>query len=116
MISYAATMCLTRTYIDQHISLTANTICGCCCCCNGAAGTPLQNSMVELYGLLSFMYPDVFTTPGPFEAAFNLVKGQVRRPFQTSQLIDDSVIAWKCQQRPVGEVYFTMDVRMHARG
>jgi hypothetical protein len=34
--------------------------------------------MVELYGLLSFMYPDVFTTPGPFEAAFNLVKGQVR--------------------------------------
>jgi hypothetical protein len=35
--------------------------------------------MVELYGMLAFMYPDVFTTPGPFEAAFNLVKGTVRR-------------------------------------
>lgn len=34
--------------------------------------------MVELYGLLSFLYPDIFTTPGPFEAAFNLSKGQVR--------------------------------------
>lgn len=33
--------------------------------------------MVELYGMLAFMYPDVFTTPGPFEAAFNLVKGTV---------------------------------------
>eukprot|EP00775_Hariotina_reticulata_P009453 gene9453-9619_t len=33
--------------------------------------------MVELYGLLSFMYPDIFTTIGPFEAAFNLTKGQV---------------------------------------
>lgn len=43
----------------------------------GLSGTPLQNNMVELYGLLAFMYPDVFTTPGPFEAAFNLVKGQV---------------------------------------
>lgn len=41
-------------------------------------GTPLQNNMVELYGMLAFMYPDVFTTPGPFEAAFNLVKGTVR--------------------------------------
>jgi SWI/SNF-related matrix-associated actin-dependent regulator of chromatin subfamily A member 5 len=41
------------------------------------AGTPLQNNMVELYGMLAFMYPDVFTTPGPFEAAFNLVKGTV---------------------------------------
>lgn len=40
-------------------------------------GTPLQNNMVELYGMLAFMYPDVFTTPGPFEAAFNLVKGTV---------------------------------------
>lgn len=40
-------------------------------------GTPLQNNMGELYGMLAFMYPDVFTTPGPFEATFNLVKGTV---------------------------------------
>lgn len=54
--------------------------CVCMFCClpaAGQAGTPLQNNMVELYGLLSFMYPDVFTTPGPFEAAFNLTTGQV---------------------------------------
>jgi hypothetical protein len=50
-----------------------------CCAALLAAvtGTPLQNNMVELYGMLAFMYPDVFTTPGPFEAAFNLVKGTV---------------------------------------
>jgi hypothetical protein len=47
------------------------------CCLLLIAGTPLQNNMVELYGMLAFMYPDVFTTPGPFEAAFNLVKGTV---------------------------------------
>lgn len=41
------------------------------------AGTPVQNNMVELFGLLSFMYPDIFTAIGPFEAAFNLTKGQV---------------------------------------
>jgi len=35
-------------------------------------GTPLANNLVELYSLLSFLCPDVFTTPTPFEEAFNL--------------------------------------------
>ena len=63
---------LTVSSFDLHLAvLTGGAFC--------VAGTPLQNNMVELYGLLSFMYPDVFTTPGPFEAAFNLTKGQVRQ-------------------------------------
>jgi hypothetical protein len=37
-------------------------------------GTPLQNNLHELYALLSFLYPDVFTDPAPFDAAFDLTK------------------------------------------
>lgn len=35
-------------------------------------GTPLQNNMQELFALLSFLHPAVFTDPEPFERAFNL--------------------------------------------
>jgi hypothetical protein len=41
-------------------------------------GTPLQNNLLELHALLAALYPDVFTDPGPFEAAFDLARGQVR--------------------------------------
>ncbi|PRW60864.1 SNF2 super family [Chlorella sorokiniana] len=35
-------------------------------------GTPLQNSMHELYALLSYLFPDVFTSSEPFDSAFDL--------------------------------------------
>ncbi len=36
-------------------------------------GTPLQNNLHELYALLNFLYPDVFTDSTPFDNAFDLV-------------------------------------------
>jgi SNF2 family DNA or RNA helicase len=41
-------------------------------------GTPLQNNLHELYVLLAFMYPDVFTTAEPFDSAFDLGRNMVR--------------------------------------
>ena len=35
-------------------------------------GTPVQNNLHELYALLSFLHPDVFTSSEPFDRAFNL--------------------------------------------
>jgi hypothetical protein len=35
-------------------------------------GTPLQNNLHELFALLSYLYPDVFTASAPFDAAFDL--------------------------------------------
>ena len=35
-------------------------------------GTPLANNLVELYSLLNFLAPDVFTTSEPFAEAFDL--------------------------------------------
>lgn len=35
-------------------------------------GTPLQNNLHELFALLSYLFPDVFTTPQPFDDAFDL--------------------------------------------
>ncbi|EFN54637.1 hypothetical protein CHLNCDRAFT_9749, partial [Chlorella variabilis] len=40
-------------------------------------GTPLQNNLHELYALLSYLYPDVFTTAQPFDDAFNLTLHKV---------------------------------------
>ena len=41
-------------------------------------GTPLQNNLHELYALLNFLYPDVFTDSTPFDNAFDLVHHRVR--------------------------------------
>lgn len=35
-------------------------------------GTPVQNNLHELYAILSFLHPDVFTSSDPFDKAFNL--------------------------------------------
>ena len=42
-------------------------------------GTPLQNNLVELWALLHWLYPEVFTerTQDLFKESFNLTKGQV---------------------------------------
>ena len=40
-------------------------------------GTPLQNNLHELYALLSFLHPDVFTTSATFDSAFNLTHHKV---------------------------------------
>lgn len=41
----------------------------------------IQNNMHELYALLSYLYPDIFTTAAPFDAAFTLAtkEHKVRR-------------------------------------
>ncbi|GLC46024.1 hypothetical protein PLESTB_001026800 [Pleodorina starrii] len=40
-------------------------------------GTPVQNNLHELFALLNFLYPDIFTDPSRFDEAFNLSKGKV---------------------------------------
>ena len=35
-------------------------------------GTPIQNNLHELYAILSFLHPDIFTPSEPFDKAFNL--------------------------------------------
>jgi len=40
-------------------------------------GTPLANNLVELYSLLNFLVPDVFTTEQPFADAFDLTHNVV---------------------------------------
>ncbi|KAL8782656.1 MAG: hypothetical protein Q9213_005195 [Squamulea squamosa] len=46
-------------------------------------GTPLHNNMLELWALLHWLYPEVFTenTSETFKEAFNLTKGQVSTTF-----------------------------------
>lgn len=53
-------------------------------------GTPLQNNMVELWSLLNFLYPNLFTTAKPFEDAFNLSENIVDKPFlhKAQKLLD----------------------------
>ncbi|ORY18389.1 SNF2 family N-terminal domain-domain-containing protein [Clohesyomyces aquaticus] len=44
-------------------------------------GTPLQNNLVEMWALLAWLYPDVFTasTENLFKESFDLTKGKVNR-------------------------------------
>ena len=46
-------------------------------------GTPLQNNLHELWSLLNFLLPDVFTSADDFDAWFNLKDGQAE-----TQIID----------------------------
>lgn len=50
-------------------------------------GTPLQNNLVELWALLHWLYPEVFTerTQDLFKESFNLTKGQV-----STKVMDDA--------------------------
>ena len=50
-------------------------------------GTPLQNNLVELWALLHWLYPEVFTekTADLFRSSFNLTKGQV-----STKVMDDA--------------------------
>ncbi|KAI0086882.1 SNF2 family N-terminal domain-containing protein [Irpex rosettiformis] len=49
-------------------------------------GTPVQNNLVELWGLLHWLYPTVFTdsTEKMFHEAFNLTQGTYALPFLTA--------------------------------
>lgn len=40
-------------------------------------GTPMQNNLHELYALLSYLHPDIFTNASPFDDAFDLVRHKV---------------------------------------
>lgn len=53
-------------------------------------GTPLQNNMVELWSLLNFLYPSIFTTSEPFGAGFNLAENIIDKQFlnRAQQLLD----------------------------
>jgi SWI/SNF-related matrix-associated actin-dependent regulator of chromatin subfamily A member 5 len=42
-------------------------------------GTPVQNNLVELWALLNFLYPDIFTSDEPFAEAFDLTLNVVNK-------------------------------------
>lgn len=49
-------------------------------------GTPVQNNLVELWGLLHWLYPSIFTRTSEriFKDAFNLERGMYSLPFLTA--------------------------------
>jgi SNF2 family DNA or RNA helicase len=53
-------------------------------------GTPLQNNLVELWSLLNFLYPTIFTISKPFEDAFDLTGNVIDKQFlqYAQQLLD----------------------------
>jgi SWI/SNF-related matrix-associated actin-dependent regulator of chromatin subfamily A member 5 len=40
-------------------------------------GTPLQNNLTELWAILNFLYPEIFTISEPFDSAFDIAKKMV---------------------------------------
>ena len=40
-------------------------------------GTPLQNNLKELWAMLFYLAPDIFTSSKPFEEGFDLVRGVI---------------------------------------
>ncbi len=40
----------------------------------------MQNNLHELYALLSYLHPDIFTNASPFDDAFDLVRHKVLMP------------------------------------
>ena len=41
-------------------------------------GTPIQNNLHELYALLNFLYPEIFTSSAPFDTAFDSKAGMMQ--------------------------------------
>ena len=56
------------------------------------SGTPLQNNLAELWSLLHFILPDVFSNLDQFQSWFDF-SAQVRDPSEFSMVIQDVVVA-----------------------
>ena len=50
-------------------------------------GTPLQNNLHELWALLHFLHPEMFSDSRVFDAAFDLSKGQIDESVRDCHLI-----------------------------
>lgn len=57
-------------------------------------GTPMQNNLHELYALLSFLHPDIFTDSHPFDNAFDLVHHKVNLSASTALTHSDTTTLW----------------------